>query len=257
VLAWRRVEQLLARPPYPHLAATREPAKTSVTALRRRFAEAEEATAAFPAAANDAAAPPARRSRQGSLSAADTGTAHHRFLQCVALERTGSPAELEAEAKRLTEAGKLSADERAVLDFAVLAEFWSSPVGQRIRQHAGSVRRELGFTARFSPEEFRRVIGATPTPELADECVVVQGVADLVVLQPAELWLLDFKTDAIAAGEVAERTRRYQPQLQLYALALARIYGRPVTELWLHFLARRQTVSLPVAAGMPDPLRKL
>jgi hypothetical protein len=30
----------------------------------------------------------------------------------------------------------------------------------------------------------------------------------------------------------------------LYALALARIYRRPVTEIWLHFLALRQTVRL-------------
>jgi ATP-dependent helicase/nuclease subunit A len=234
---------------YAHLAATREPAKTSVTALRRRFEEAEEAAEAFPGVAKKLEAKRGTPRRQGRLSAADTGTAHHRFLQGVALEQTGSVAGLRVEAKRLEQVGKLSTGETAVLDFEALAGFWCAPLGRRIRAQAEFVRRELGFTARFSPEEFRRVIGASSAPQLADERVIVQGVADLVVLRPEEIWLLDFKTGALAAVELDRRVKTYEPQLRLYALALGRIYRRPVTELWLHFLARRQTVALkPLAA---------
>ena len=243
---WARVEQLAAWQ-YAHLAATREPAKTSVTALRRRFAETEEATEAFPlpATSPETKQPASRRKRQ--LSAADVGTAHHHFLQHVALERTGSAAELEAEAKRLVQVGRLSAEESAVLDLEALAGFWNSTLGQRIREQAGFVRGELGFTARFSPDEFRRLVGAASCPELAEEIVVVQGVADLVVLRPEELWLLDFKTDAIPPAALAERAKNYEPQLRLYALALERIYRRPVTETWLHFLSLRQTIRIDPA----------
>ncbi len=243
---WARVEQLAAWQ-YAHLAATREPAKTSVTALRRRFAETEEATEAIPlpATSPEAKQPASRRKRQ--LAAADVGTAHHHFLQHVALERTGSTAELDAEAKRLVQAGRLPAEESAVLDLEALAGFWSSALGRRIREQAGFVRRELGFTARFSPDEFRRLVGAAPSPGLAEEIVVVQGVADLVVLRPEEIWLLDFKTDAIPPAALAERAKTYEPQLRLYALALARIYRRPVTETWLHFLNVRQTVRIDPA----------
>ncbi len=245
---WSRVEQLAAWQ-YSHVAATREPAKTSVTALRRRFAEAEEATGAFPPAVKSPEAKPRSARRKGKLSAADTGTAHHHFLQHVELERTGNPAELEAEAKRLVSAGKLAADEMAALDFEALSGFWNSPVGQRIREQAKFVKRELGFTTRFSPDEFRRIIGAAPSPELADEQVVVQGVADLVVMLPEELWLLDFKTDTLAPAALAERVKSYEPQLRLYALALERIFRRPATEIWLHFLALGDTVSLVSRAG--------
>jgi ATP-dependent exoDNAse (exonuclease V) beta subunit len=35
---------------------------------------------------------------------------------------------------------------------------------------------------------------------------------------------------------VAERARAYQPQVELYRRALERIYRRPVTRVWLHFL---------------------
>lgn len=237
---WERVEQVLAAQQYDHIAATREPAKTSVTALRRRFAESDETAEVFSAPTQ-----PRPAGRQGGLSATAAGTAHHHFLQCVALECVGSVTELQAEAQRLAQTGKLSAEEAGALDFAALAGFWDSPLGQRLRGQAQFIRRELAFTARFSPDEFRRVIGAAPAPDLADEFVVVQGVADLVVLLPDALWLLDFKTDAIAGTELEKRARAYAPQLRLYALALERIYRRPATELWLHFLALAQSV--PVA----------
>jgi len=71
-------------------------------------------------------------------------------------------------------------------------------------------------------------------------------VADLVVVRPADLWLVDFKTDDVGAAELAHKVREYQPQLALYALALGRIYGRPVTEAWLHFLALNRTVRVEV-----------
>jgi ATP-dependent helicase/nuclease subunit A len=77
---------------------------------------------------------------------------------------------------------------------------------------------------------------------LEAEFVVVQGVADLAVLLPGEIWLVDFKTDEITANELREKKRLYEPQLKLYALALEKIYSRPVTERWLHFLSARKTV---------------
>jgi ATP-dependent exoDNAse (exonuclease V) beta subunit len=74
----------------------------------------------------------------------------------------------------------------------------------------------------------------------------VQGVADLVVMLPQEIWLVDFKTDEIKPGELTERKRHYEPQLKLYAGALSRIYSRPVTNCWLHFLAARQTANIKI-----------
>jgi ATP-dependent exoDNAse (exonuclease V) beta subunit len=78
---------------------------------------------------------------------------------------------------------------------------------------------------------------------LAGEFVVVQGVADLVVLLPAEIWLVDFKTDHFGLTELPEKTRLYAPQLKLYAAALSRIYRRPAHESWLHFLTLHRSVA--------------
>ncbi len=139
----------------------------------------------------------------------------------------------------------MSAEERSVLDLDALADFWNSPAGLKIRaQPPGSVKRELPFTARFSPEELAEIMGAKAEAGLENEFVVVQGVADLVVLLPKEIWLVDFKTDQIRADDLPEKDQNIRPQLKLYASALTKIYSRPVTHGWLHFLSARRTVEI-------------
>jgi ATP-dependent helicase/nuclease subunit A len=108
------------------------------------------------------------------------------------------------------------------------------------------VKRELPFTAKFSPAELAELTGAEAEAGLENEFVVVQGVADLVVLLPEEIWLVDFKTDQVRADELPARTRLYEPQLKLYARALAKIYSRPVVSSWLHFLDARKTVDVKI-----------
>jgi ATP-dependent helicase/nuclease subunit A len=238
VLTWR----------YGFSTATEYKAKTSVTALRRLVAdllEGDEAQPIYPASPTD------RFELSGGdagMSAEAVGTAHHTFLQHVRLENTGDIHFLTDEADRLVRMKLLSAEESGALDLAAIAAFWNSPEGRGIRLEAACVHRELPFTARFSPAELAALGGVSPDPatarELAGEFVVVQGVADLVVRLPRELWLVDFKTDRLAKSELPAKTAHYQPQLKLYAGALAKIYGLPVTRCWLHFLALGQTVAV-------------
>ena len=246
---------------YPFAAATERPAKSSVTALRRQAEELDdEAEPVFrlqfsakrlariglrQTSPRRALAPPAQNLKSEiqnpQLSAAETGTAHHKFLQHVALESAADVAALKAEAGRLEREKVLSADERAALNLEDIAAFWRSEPGRKIRAQAANVRRELAFTARFSPAELAAITGAKPELELEAEIVVVQGVADLVVLLPEEIWLVDFKTDEIREDELPDRIKTYTSQLKLYAQALEKIYSRPVTARWLHFLAARRT----------------
>jgi ATP-dependent helicase/nuclease subunit A len=233
---------------YSFAAATQRAAKSSVTALRRQAEELDdEAEPIFKLQFSAKRPPPPARNpkseiRNPKLSAAETGTAHHKFLQHVALENATDVAALELEAGRLERESVLSADERAVLNLKDIAAFWNSEPGRKIRAQAASVRRELAFTARFSPAELAAITRIKSEPGLETEFVVVQGVADLVVLLPEEIWLVDFKTDEVAANELPEKARLYAPQLMLYAQALEKIYSRPVTERWLHFLSARKTV---------------
>ena len=235
---------------YPFAAATREKAKTSVTALRRQVDDLleDEAQPLFPEAAWDNLERRQLGRGWSRLTAAEIGTAHHKFLQHVDLDLTNSLANLHTEAHRLASERVLSPDERAALDLPAIAAFWLSGVGAEIREQSPDVRRELPFTARFTPAELAELLNLPTDPdkalELAGEFVVIQGVADLIVLLPKAIWLVDFKTDALAPGEIASKTTRYAPQVKLYAAALAKIYNLPVARRWLHFLAVSRTVEV-------------
>jgi len=222
---------------YPFTAATRYKAKSSVTALRREAGELDdEAQSIAPGAPTFS--PRRCVSRTSQLNAAETGVAHHRFLEHFALENAG---DLAAEADRLVREKYLSPAERSALDLDALAAFWNSAPGRRILAEPEGVRRELPFTARFSPAELSEITGANTDPALAEDFVIVQGVADLVVLRPDEIWLVDFKTDNFTPRELPEKVRMYSPQLRLYASALEKIFPQKVTWRALHFLALGRT----------------
>jgi ATP-dependent helicase/nuclease subunit A len=221
-------------------------------------------------------APPFRK-----LSATEIGTAHHTFLQLVSLEKVSSAVGLREEARRLELAEQLSGEEAAQLDFVALAEFWQSDLGLQILAQSNNVRRELEFTARFSPQELSDALPPTLSPiggegggerdslivrnqvqkeqetpkeqhgakiqhtePIVPEYVVVQGAADLVVLLPHEIWLVDFKTDRMTLTDKYAKVRQYEPQLRLYSLALSKIFQRPMTQAHLHFLALRLSVKI-------------
>lgn len=247
---WQGLRQRLAWE-YPFAGAALLPAKSSVTALRRRAAEAADDDAshlfAFPGSRFKVRSSRFKAQSSGAEPtgpAADRGNAHHQFLQFLSLERVGSVLELKAEARRLQEEGALTEGAVALLDFEALAAFWRSVPGGKIRAQAPRVHRELRFTARFFLKDLAPYLCRSVPSNLDDEFVVVQGVADLVVLLPGEIWLVDFKTDEVEEAELAGRVEEYGPQVRIYARALSRIYHRPVSECWLYFLARQRAVAV-------------
>ena len=232
---------------YPFATATTAPAKTSVSALRRQRMEADEESVVAGFAGRGGQFHP-QKAADGS-SAADIGTAHHLFLQRLPLECTSRESDLRDSAARLEQRGGLSSAQVACLDFSALNQFWQSELGRKIRarhqSHPHGIHRELPFTARLSPADLIALKLRPPKPELsADEFVVVHGVTDLVVMLDREIWLVDFKTDRLDERDLPVKIGHYEPQLRLYALALERIYRRPVRQIWLHFLTLRQSVPL-------------
>lgn len=237
---------------YSFVAATNEPAKTSVSALRRRAMEIleQEETLEFFSPRNRTPKIKIQGVAENSSakkSSADVGTAYHRFLEQVSFDQLSGARELRAEAERMVNGGILSREEADWLKFDLLLKFWRSDFGKRIVANQKYVRRELAFTARFSPAELSQV-----WKDGENEFVIVQGVADVAVILPKEIWLLDFKTDRVAADGLDEKTKMYESQLNLYARALERIYNRPVTERRLHFLAVGITVPIELPAENPS-----
>jgi ATP-dependent helicase/nuclease subunit A len=232
---------------YPHEVATREVAKTSVTALRRRATdEADDEAKPLFRFGSSAVGSASNKPSRGKLSAAEFGIAHHTFLQYVAIERTATELDLRNEAVALLEAGVLTQAQFDALNFGDLTAFWQSETGLKLRKvPAKSLNREMEFTARLTAGDLKQLPALGLGRALAsDDFIVVQGQVDLAVLLAEEIWLLDFKTDAVEERDLVAKVKEYAPQLEVYACALEKIYGRPVTRCWLHFLRARQTVEL-------------
>lgn len=228
---------------YPFPAATAEPAKRSVSALRRLIEEEtqSEASPLYPRPSAKTPRPARLTGGARKPTAADIGTAHHHFLQFASLEHLSAGVSVRDEAERLVLAQRLTRQDIALLDFDAIEDFWNSILGRDILANRGAVQRELAFTARFSPAELAGLAGASAAPGLDGEFVVVQGATDLAVVLPREIRIVDFKTDAIEPHELEDRVRRYEPQLRLYSRALSKAYGKTVSRRWLHFLALRET----------------
>jgi ATP-dependent helicase/nuclease subunit A len=231
---------------YPHANATRQAAKTSVSTLRRQAQDLENPS--FPMEVTSSRARPVLQNcgPRPVTSSLDRGVAHHKFLELFSLQSDFSERGLRKEAMRMAAGGFISNDEVALLDFKSLSSFWTSELGKAIAARPELARRELPFTARFSPRELADLQVGPSDPTLSGEFVIVQGVADLVVVEATQIWLVDFKTDAAAAEEVEEKAATYRPQLLLYARALTKIYRRPVTRCALYFLAATCAVEIEI-----------
>jgi ATP-dependent helicase/nuclease subunit A len=225
---------------YPFLAETDRPAKVSVSGLRRRIAEDDEPET-FPLFVRDSSRSPRTNDR---LSAAEIGSAHHVFLENMSLQIPPTISSLEEEAARLVRDKVLTPEQIESLDFDGLAAFWQSEAGARLREQLPYICRELPFTGRFGAADLARLGASEFAAVGSGEFVIVQGVIDLAVLLPEEIWLVDFKTDRFPTAQLSERIERYRPQLDLYAQAISQIHRRPVTRRWLHFLSLRQTAKL-------------
>jgi len=153
------------------------------------------------------------------------------------------------EAKRLVKAGVLSEEQVETLDLKAIQRFWNSVVGTQILAHRNWIARELRFTARLTAETAPEISLLSQIPK--GEFIVMQGAVDLAVLLPDEIWIVDFKTDQAGAEISNQRLDEYKIQLQLYGIALAQIYDKPVTRRWLHFLKTGETIEVAAAANEP------
>jgi len=230
---------------YPFAAATVEPAVKQVSALvhdQPELLDDAQLLLSYDPPSRARSQSAAWKRPASTMAAVEVGSAHHRFLEIVSLDRVSELGHLKQEAAEILAQGALTQDEMDALDFTALLMFWRSEIGVKILSQGSNVHREIPFTARFSPEDFAALNLCANANDLPNEYFVVRGQADLAVLLPKEIWLLDFKTDQVTEAESHEKIRHYAPQLKLYGLGLSRIYRRPVTHRWLHFLALRKTV---------------
>ena len=199
---------------YPAAVLANIPAKVSVTSLVH-------------AAERTTLERPGFLSKDG-LTAAEMGTALHAFLEhadfaALAAVRGGEDAAVldavRTERERQVAAQLTPPAIAEKLDENKILRFVRSEAFDRICG-AEEVLRELAFITSLPAAEVMAAQGrALPEGDgAADAGVLVQGIADIVLVYPDHLELLDYKTDRRKTR--ADFVRAYRAQLELYAKAI-------------------------------------
>jgi len=219
---------------YPHAAATRLAAKTSVTAMKNMREEAAEEARAFPGEEAAELAPEGsfrlRRPKfltAGRLTPAERGIAYHVVFQHLPLAEPMDVEDVRRWMRTLLDARLLAEEQLRAVDPAKIAAFCESPLHTRMRA-ARRLWREMPFSFRLPAEE---VYADRPEArETAGESVLVQGVIDCLFEEGDGLVLLDYKTDADRGIGWEMTAEEHRFQLETYGAAIGRILGRPVKE---------------------------
>ncbi len=216
---------------YPQKALTQTPAKVSVTGIVHK-------------SQNTILSRPSFIAKEG-LSAAERGTAMHAFLQHadfakLAKAKQQGTAELE---KAITLEKMRQQSEQLLPETWVeqlednnLKRFFDGEVFERICG-ANKVMREYDFITGLPAEVlFDENTNELPkTAEVKNATVLVQGIADILLLYDDHLELLDYKSDK-GKSEEAFRTH-YKRQLEIYAEAISKRFApKKVTFMGIYSL---------------------
>ena len=208
----------------PRAALEKVPAKVSVSAVVH---------AARPVALER----PAFLQKSG-MTGAERGTAIHAFMQSVPFD--GPAPDLTAEVRRQTELQLLDPALADKLDLDAVRPFFESAVWRRIRLAKQILREEPFITALPAAE----ITPAAGQGSAAAAEVLVQGIADLVLVFDEHAEILDYKTDRSRdAGYYAEE---YAAQLRLYRRAFAQRLSVPVTKLTIYSFALADEIDIPL-----------
>ena len=209
----------------PRAPLQKIPAKVSVSAV---------AHAARPVALER----PAFLQKTG-MTGAERGTAIHAFMQSVPFD--GTAPDLDAEVQRQIDARLLDAGLADKLDLDRVRPFFESAVWRRIR-HARAVLREEPFITALPAAE---VTPAAGQGSAAAAEVLVQGIADLVLVFDEHAEILDYKTDR--SRDAQYYIDEYAAQLRLYRRAFAQRLAVPVTKLTIYSFAIEDEIDVPLA----------
>lgn len=165
------------------------------------------------------------------LTAAERGTATHKFMQFITFDDT--PLVLLRE--RMIRNGTLSQAEAEALDMEQIEGFRQSDLARRIAA-SSYVEREYRFLSQVPVEQY------DPSLTDASQTVMLQGVIDLFFEENDGITLVDYKTDR--NSDPSYYQQRYALQLSLYAQALEKLLQKPVKRCVVYALSCQKEIEV-------------
>lgn len=178
------------------------------------------------------------------LSGAAQGTALHRFMQHSDWSKDGEHYDFEKEISRLLSSGKLNEQQADYIrgHLREIRFFFESELYKRM-QKSSRYWKELPFNVYI---EAKKLYTADQIKdiEVPIEDVLVQGVVDCAFEENGKIIIVDYKSDFVEQAE--DLLENYSDQIQLYALALEKVFELPVTECYLYSLGVGEAVKVPI-----------
>jgi ATP-dependent helicase/nuclease subunit A len=210
---------------YPREALASHAAKRSVSELKGRSWEGEEGDFLS--------------DKGGGV---EVGTATHLVLRHLDLSPSLDEPQIRRQMADMLRRELIAPGQVRLVDVAAIARFFADPLGRRVLADPTRVRREVPFTLALPAAE---AYPDLPPAQAVGERVLVQGVIDLILEEPAGLVILDFKTDRVVPGAERALADRHSFQVRLYARAAGTLLGQPVAGAYLYFLAAGLTLEVP------------
>lgn len=155
---------------------------------------------------------------QDRMTGAERGTALHTFMQFADFE--SARENLENELKAVCDKGFITEKQLSVINREKLRTFFSSKLCDRILS-APKALREYKFTSAMDAAAF----GGSRN---SDSVVLIQGIADMVIVEGDSAVIIDYKTDMVKTAN--ELLDRYSAQLSIYAEAIEKLLKVKIKE---------------------------
>jgi len=171
---------------------------------------------------------------------AEKGTAMHLFMQFARYESCEEAEDCKAEAGRLCDMGFITEQQKELLDFEKLQDFFHGSLYSKIKA-SDTVYREQRFNLEVSDFDSKAFLSQEGE-------ILVQGVIDLFYKNADGTYsVVDFKTDRVF-GAHAEQTLidRHKTQLSYYCRAVSEMTSCRVRDAYLYSFALSKAVRVEI-----------
>lgn len=155
--------------------------------------------------------------KSDKISAAQKGTACHKFMECCDFEK--AEKSVEDEIIRLKNEGVLTELQAKAIEIDKVKPFFETDFYKNTIAVADKIMKEQHFMITLPASQVYNDI----PPELVDEKIVIQGAADLVLIKDDTLYVVDYKTDRAISQD--DLICKYKKQLEIYSKSFKQIFG--------------------------------
>ena len=178
---------------------------------------------------------PAFMTESGKLTAAEKGTALHRFLQFTDFQNL--EVDFEKEKKRMLDFGYISQKQSESIQYEDIDAFLHSEIYEMIKKSCRTIR-EKKFLISINDLELENEFGK----KYKGTGGMLNGIIDMIIENEDHFVLVDYKTDKIDNLNII--AEKYKNQIFLYKKALEKIEKKPVKTALIYSFYKKTEIRI-------------